>query len=770
MVLEKKRYVHAPVVSGFCLFCHSPHGSKYPWLLNAEPREMCLYCHNPADVFRNAAHKDQEATCTDCHNPHADDRYFLKSGPAAPRALMNRTGPVIVRERAPCAGAGALAILAGLLALPAPVRCQVEDFRPRFSGFEGSLSVSGLYEDISHTSSTREHGTSDTLFIEMLDLGTSGWIYHPRLLLYRAKIGLGLAHEEVNGNVNAADAGRMQTAVLEEYELRTVLLPEHPYNLELFTVRTNPYLRGYTRLGAEYAGTATGGSFRWRQRPYAFHLSYQENVTDASSHTRTTDTLSSNAVYFLDWTTFAGGYTHIVSDSTFAHAGSRYTSDEYSGENSLRFFDNRLSLTSILGRIDFRQASNGAVVDDTRSSWSERLSLVLPFNLTAGLNYDHLRESSVRRDGVDTVPEKRTSTSETSSLTVQHRLYQSLLTNYTLSLLSSDTSTGSSSGVSHALNSTYLKRIPRGHVTAGVTFGNSSIDQRGALAVVNEPQQAPLFGEITLQRTDVALDSIAVRVKSATTGAWFDLSRGVHYTVFTVANTARILIASLPAVVLSSDPGHSYSFIVSYALLSITTTFDTTSWGGNLGLDLFDHLVSPYASYLSTSQSTAAEVLDTITTAAGLRLEWLPFSFLLERQHVSSDINPSTLTRAQLICRTTLSLTTQLLGEAVATSTNHETSLYQSQPFSEEYTGVTLHLQRRFPRQNLSLVGGGAWNRTQGRSDHETWSFDSVLTWRVGLLEIMASVRLSTAAISRPGVNEDAVRQFYMITIKRDLF
>jgi len=80
MVLEKKRYVHAPVVSGFCLTCHSPPGSKYPWLLNAEPREMCFYCHTPADVFRNAAHKDQEATCTDCHNPHADTRYFLKGG------------------------------------------------------------------------------------------------------------------------------------------------------------------------------------------------------------------------------------------------------------------------------------------------------------------------------------------------------------------------------------------------------------------------------------------------------------------------------------------------------------------------------------------------------------------------------------------------------------------------------------------------------------------------------------------------------------------
>lgn len=86
MELEKKRYVHAPVVSGFCLLCHAPHGSKHPWLLIAEPREMCFYCHNPTDVFRNPAHRErEEAPCTDCHNPHADTRFFLKAG-APPQA------------------------------------------------------------------------------------------------------------------------------------------------------------------------------------------------------------------------------------------------------------------------------------------------------------------------------------------------------------------------------------------------------------------------------------------------------------------------------------------------------------------------------------------------------------------------------------------------------------------------------------------------------------------------------------------------------------
>lgn len=664
-----------------------------------------------------------------------------------------------------------VALLAGTMALPAPARGQTGDFRPVFSGFEGSLALSGLYEKTSRTGGTRERGSTDTLFTERLRLATSGWVYHPRFLVFRAQVGAGLAHEEVTGDVDPADAGRMKTSVLEEYELRTILLPEHPYNLELFTLRRNPYLRGRTEVGTESAGTATGASFRWRQRPYAFHLSYQQNAADASGFTRKTDTLASNAVYFLDWTTFAAGYTHVASDSTFARAGSRSTSDEYSGENHLRFFDNRLSLTSNLGRIDFHQESGGVVVDDARSSWSERLGLELPFNLTTGLSYESLRESSRRRAGAERELEEHTNASETGTFTAQHRLYQSLLTHYTLSLLSSDTSTGSSSGVNHALSSTYLKRIPRGLVTAGVTFSNSSVDQVGALAVVNEPQQVPLFGEFTLRRNDVDAATISVRVKSATTGAWVDLSRDAHYAVFAVANTARILITALPAAVLSGDPGYMYSYIVSYTLRSSTMTFDTTNWGGSLGLDLFDRLVSPYVSYFTSRQRAAAAVeLDTRTTTAGLRLEWLPFSFLLERQNISSDVNPSTLTRAQLSCRATLSPTTQLLGDVLATSTRHETSPHQSRAFSEQYAGVSLNLQRRFPRQNLFLVVGGAWSTAQGISDRHAWSLDTELTWRLRQLEITASVALSAATLARRDGNEDSVRQLYMITVKRNLF
>jgi predicted CXXCH cytochrome family protein len=93
--LAKKRYVHAPVVSGFCRLCHDPHNSRNPFLLVIKPEELCYYCHNAEDVYRSAAHRDREEPCLKCHNPHADNRYFLKADrlPTTPAASEERPAP-----------------------------------------------------------------------------------------------------------------------------------------------------------------------------------------------------------------------------------------------------------------------------------------------------------------------------------------------------------------------------------------------------------------------------------------------------------------------------------------------------------------------------------------------------------------------------------------------------------------------------------------------------------------------------------------------------
>lgn len=109
---KQKRYVHAPSLAGFCRLCHDPHLSRHPYLLLAEPREMCFYCHNPEDVAKNPAHADDQAPCTQCHNPHADNRYFLRVEPAAAPVIT------VATEAVPSGGPAAPAVPAP--AAPAP--------------------------------------------------------------------------------------------------------------------------------------------------------------------------------------------------------------------------------------------------------------------------------------------------------------------------------------------------------------------------------------------------------------------------------------------------------------------------------------------------------------------------------------------------------------------------------------------------------------------------------------------------------------------------
>ena len=74
-----KTFIHGPLASGGCLFCHDPHSSRYPYLLVSESGSFCLGCHDLATVAKIEGHGALNENCTTCHDAHGSDaKYLLK--------------------------------------------------------------------------------------------------------------------------------------------------------------------------------------------------------------------------------------------------------------------------------------------------------------------------------------------------------------------------------------------------------------------------------------------------------------------------------------------------------------------------------------------------------------------------------------------------------------------------------------------------------------------------------------------------------------------
>ena len=84
--------VHAPVVFGECLECHSPHASEFAGMISLTPETLCFKCHEfnylgpePKKPGKGSTHKIvAEGGCQSCHLPHqaASGQTTLLKAPA----------------------------------------------------------------------------------------------------------------------------------------------------------------------------------------------------------------------------------------------------------------------------------------------------------------------------------------------------------------------------------------------------------------------------------------------------------------------------------------------------------------------------------------------------------------------------------------------------------------------------------------------------------------------------------------------------------------
>lgn len=74
---QPARLQHGPFAVGGCTVCHDPHQSGAEYLLVAEAKDFCIYCHDADEIYSHDEHRGSDTACTECHNPHASDNNFL---------------------------------------------------------------------------------------------------------------------------------------------------------------------------------------------------------------------------------------------------------------------------------------------------------------------------------------------------------------------------------------------------------------------------------------------------------------------------------------------------------------------------------------------------------------------------------------------------------------------------------------------------------------------------------------------------------------------
>ena len=127
-----------------------------------------------------------------------------------------------------------------LYVTPSTVFAQMSQFIPKISDYEGFLEVDATYESDENVTSGRSAKRSDLFLKQMLDFSALGHVYHPKFILFSLRLAVGLQEE----SFSAGGTSKFSTGAADEYEFRAMVLPEHPYNLELYHYKLEPLAKG----------------------------------------------------------------------------------------------------------------------------------------------------------------------------------------------------------------------------------------------------------------------------------------------------------------------------------------------------------------------------------------------------------------------------------------------------------------------------------------------------------------------------------------------
>lgn len=566
-----------------------------------------------------------------------------------------------------------------------------------------------------------------------------------------------------------------------EYDARIFLLPEHPYNLELFATRSEPLYREQYAIPANTVATTLGADVRYRVKPWYFHARAAEDGFDTAGVTTTIRKLNLDGKYAKEFTEGR----KVSFDATYSP--SRLTdSTGYASDLT------EASLTNELESRRFRLFSNAALSDLSQLggpttlrassrmfSWYEQFTADLPYRLRAELYWRYQDNDSEYGRASDPTTTSLTNIHKSGEFDLKHQLYESLQTTYAFRWDSNTSSGGETTAVNNSLNFNYTKWIDgvTGRLMLGLNLGGGETQNTGQAQVVDELHPGvSVPGTFLLQQSGGDPASVVVLVRSPQPP--FDLVRlieGLNYTVATVGNALEITVFSLPPEFLV--PG-KYDFRVSYSLASGDFKARIRNFGQSGSLSLFDNLLTPYYNYSSVKSEVISGVypgggIDSQVLTAGLSFFRGPLRARVEYEDVRWATSPWQGWRGEV----------QYIGPIGPSTNVNGTATFQVRNFEETqgigglpaYTETVLsasgNVQQFFLWRTLSLSGGGSFSRITGLSDSRTYTLNVTLSWKIGKLDLAAGANYSnTETQDATAYASRTVHQYYYLRLRRFLF
>jgi len=658
------------------------------------------------------------------------------------------------------------------------------DLLPRPFGNGAYFDLFTSYEHDELTSDFRSSEWTDVFLREKLTFFSDGYFYHPRFLQYHFSLSGALKQEDFTASYLSTEGWHHGTGY--EYDARMFLLPEHPYNLELYALRFEPLLQQQASTQSNSVQTSWGGLFRYRDKPWFFSSRYNNATTDSGVISSNVTQFGVDGEYFRR---FDGGNqfslnaaynpTHFSNNTGIDGDTREYT---FGGLVDLQ----TARLTSTVTQNDITQETGDSrSFENDQTAWYEVLNLYFPKNFRSDLSYRIQNNENTIPVGFSGQDRTLSDVYKTFELDVINRLYESLDSTYTHVNNWRTSPAGDTDFTLNSLAFNYNKLVPRGRFLAGLNLGRSRTDTVGQVDIVDESHpniSVPVPGTFTLDQQNVDRQSIIVFTRSLV--APFNVIRlveGPDYILTPIANTYEVQIVSLPFPFIL--PG-SFSFTVSYSLTTGTFDLQTDDIGYNVSVDLLDNLLTPYYAFVAIRSKVLSGVfpgvpLDSTTRTLGLRFYRGPLRGVAEYQTLQWNVSPYRATRleAQYVSSVSPTARVYATGTYLHKYYPQGTSLALQEAYTDDTISAAGSFQKQIPSSGLMFSVGGVLSRLRGRVDGSAYSFNSSLSWRVGLMDMTAGATAERSGtesgndfVTGPDFSNERAHQYLYFNLRRSFF